>query len=96
MYIEATDAIISSIKDRFEQPGFKVFEQLLLKSIKKNSVVDEIKTLQVNFKGNYDPKSYMAEFEPLPVTCGESKPINLGDVVKVRLFYCCQKDYFLC
>ena len=38
IYTEAIDVIISSVKDRFDQPAFKVFgqvEQLLLKSIKK-------------------------------------------------------------
>ena len=45
MYMKAIDTIINSIKDRFEQLGFKVFgqvEQLLLKSIKKDSAVGEI------------------------------------------------------
>ena len=49
MYIKAIDAIINSIKDKFGQTGFKVFgqvKQLLLKSIRKDSAVDEIETLQ--------------------------------------------------
>ena len=86
MYMEAIDAIINSIKDRFEQPRFKVFgqvEQLLLNSIRKDSVVDKIETFQVNFKGDYDTNSLMAKLELLPVICGEFQPINLGDVVKV-------------
>ena len=35
-----------------------------------------------NFKGDYDPDSLMAELELLPVICGQSQPINLGDVAK--------------
>ena len=86
MYMEAIDAIINSIKDRFEQPRFKVFgqvEQLLLNLIRKDSVVDKIETFQANFKGDYDTNSLMAKLELLPVICGEFQPINLGDVVKV-------------
>ena len=48
---EVIDAIMNSVKSRFEQPGFKVFgqvEQLLFKSIRKDGVVDEIETLQVS------------------------------------------------
>ena len=43
--MKAIDAIINSIEDRFDQLWFKVFgqvEQLLLKSIKKDSAVGEI------------------------------------------------------
>ena len=68
MYMKAIDAIINSIKDRFEQLGFKVFgqvEQLLLKSIKKDSAVGEINPS--SFKGNYDPNSLIVELELLPV-----------------------------
>ena len=68
MYMKAIDAIINSTKDRFEQLGFKVFgqvEQLLLKSIKKDSAVGEINPS--SFKANYDPNSLMVELELLPV-----------------------------
>ena len=53
MYMEAANATINSFKDRFEKPRFKVsgqFEQLLLKSIRKDSLVDEIQTLQAKFQ----------------------------------------------
>ena len=80
MYMEAIDAIINSVKDRFEQPGFQVFgqvEQLLLKSIRKNSAVDEMETLQANFKGDYDPNFLMTELELLPVLSGSSNQSTL-------------------
>ena len=44
-----------------------------LKFLRKDSVVDEIETLQANFIGDYDPNSQMAELEILPVICGESQ-----------------------
>ena len=84
--MEAIEANINSVKESFEQPGFKVFgqvEQLLLKLIRNDSVVDEIEALRANFQCYYDPNSLMVELELLPVICGESQPINLGDVVKV-------------
>ena len=43
----------------------------------------KFKPSKQNFKGYYDPDSLMAELELLPVICGESQLINLGDVVKV-------------
>ena len=66
--MKAIDAIINSIKDRFDQLWFKVFgqvEQLLLKSIKKDSAVGEINPS--SFKGSYNPNSLMVELELLPV-----------------------------
>ena len=68
--MKAIDAIINSVKDRFEQLGFKVFgqvEQLHFKSIRKDGVVGEIAILQASFKVDYDPNSLMEELELLPV-----------------------------
>ena len=84
MYMKVTDAITNSIKWRFEQPEFKVFgqvEKLLLKSIRKNSVVNEIETLQAKFGGDYAPNSLMAELGILTTISGESQPIILGAIV---------------
>ena len=82
--MKVTDAITNSIKWRFEQPEFKVFgqvEKLLLKSIRKNSVVNEIETLQAKFGGDYAPNSLMAELGILTTISGESQPIILGAIV---------------
>ena len=78
--------LLTQSMDRFQQPrfkGFGKFEQLLLKSIRKDGVVDEIETLQANFEDDYDPHSLMPELELLLVICSESQPITLEDVVKV-------------
>lgn len=86
MHMEAINGINNTIKDKFKQPGFKVFgqgEQLLLKSIRKDSVVDEIENLVSNFKGGYDLNSLIVELELCPVISGEYLLINLADVVKV-------------
>ena len=64
IYNEAIDAIVNSICDRFEQPGFKTFgqvDQLFLKAIKKESFEDEMKVIEQNFNGDYDPDSLQSE-----------------------------------
>ena len=81
---------INSIRDRFEQPRFKVFgqvEQLLLKSIRKDDIVDETETLNANFKDDYDPNSLIAEIKLLPVICGESNQSTLE--ILLRSFNLC-------
>ena len=62
---------------------FGQVEQVLLKLIRKDSVGDEVETLQANFKGDCDLNFLTAELELLPVICGKSQPINLGDVIRV-------------
>lgn len=86
MHMEAINGINNTIEDKFKQPGFKVFgqgEQLLLKSIRKDSVVDEIENLVASFKGGYDLNSLIVELKLCPVISGEYLLINLADVVKV-------------
>ena len=51
--------------------------------IRKDSVADKIETLQSNFKYDYNSNYVVAELELLPVICGKSQPINLGDAAKV-------------
>ena len=60
IYFEAIDVIVSSIKERFEQPAFKIFtevEQLLLKSISKKPAEEEMKTVKASFCDDFDDQS---------------------------------------
>lgn len=85
IYYEALDSIVNAIKDRFDQPTFKLFaqvEQLFLKAVAKQDVTDELKVLETHFKGDYDAESLTAELQLLP-TIFEFEPINLEEVVKV-------------
>ena len=44
-YFEALDLAVNCIRDRFDQPGYKVYsnlEQLLLKAIKEKDVTTEL------------------------------------------------------
>lgn len=84
IYYEAFDSIINAIKDRFDQPTFKLFtqaEQLFLKAVGKQDITDELKVLETHFKGDYDADSLTSELQLLP-TIFECKPINLGEVLK--------------
>ena len=69
IYYEALDSIVNAIKDRLDQPTFKLFtqaEQLLLKGVGKQDVTDELKVLETHFKGDYDADSLTSELQLLP------------------------------
>ena len=66
---------------------FGQVEQLLLKSIRKDDIVDETETLNANFKDDYDPNSLIAEIKLLPVICGESNQSTLE--ILLRSFNLC-------
>lgn len=85
IYFEALDSIVMAIKDRFDQPAFKVFmqtEQLLLKAIKKEDVDDVLNNIGIYFSGDYDHNSLIAELQLLP-TIFENNPTHLGEIVEV-------------
>ena len=84
IFFEALDAIVNAIKDRFDQPAFELFsqvEQLLLKSVGKQDVTDELEVLETHFKDDYDSESFIAELQLLPTIFEECPPINLEDIV---------------
>ena len=86
IYFEAIDVIVSSIKERFEQPGFKIFtevEQLLLKSISKKPAEDELQTVKTSFRDDFDDQSLPYELELLPTIFSGFKPVKFSDVVDV-------------
>ena len=87
IYFEALDAIVNTINDRFDQPAFELFsqvEQLFLKSVKKQDVMDELKMVEKHFKNDHDEESLIAELQLLPTIFEEEcPPKNLKDVVKV-------------
>ena len=84
IYNEATDTIVNSIQDRFEEPGFKVFgpvEQLFLKSVNKEDHSDEIMTVLSIFRGDYDHDSLITGLQVLPTIFYDCESVNLGDIV---------------
>ena len=56
-YFEAIDAVISCIKDRFDQPGYityKSSEELLLKAAKQEDYTSEIEAVSKFYQKNLD------------------------------------------
>ena len=85
IYYEALDSIVNAIKDRFDQPTFKLFTQagqLFLKAVGKQDVTDELKVLKIYFKGDYDIHSFTSELQILP-TIFDCEPVNLEEVVNM-------------
>ena len=69
IYTNALDAIINSIKDRFDQPGFQIFsniEDLLLKAIKGVDYSSQKEALAETYKGDYDDFVLSSELNLLP------------------------------
>ena len=63
-YFENLDLIISSIKDRFNEPAFKAFlkmEQLLLKIILESNYEDELAYVFNAYKNDIDPMQVHTE-----------------------------------
>ena len=85
IYHQALDSAVNTIKDRFDQPTFKLFtqaEELFFKAVSKQDVTEELKVLETYFKGDYDTDSHISELQLLP-TIFECEPSNLEEVVKV-------------
>ena len=84
IYYKALNSIFNTIKDKFDQPIFKLFtqaEQLFLKAVGKQNVTDELKVLEKFFQGDYDADSLTSEFQLRP-TIFECESINLEELVK--------------
>ena len=83
MYFEALDTIINAIKERFEQPAFSRFvnvEQLILKAVQMLDVSDELKILETDFSGDFEPQKLKSELDILPAIFEELAPINFDDI----------------
>ena len=64
IYFEAVDHLISSIKERFNQPTFKVYanlEMLLLKAAKGEDISKEMEDLTLTFSTDVDVNSLAAQ-----------------------------------
>ena len=57
LYYEVRDSLIASLKERFDQPCFKAYgslEFLLLKSLFKESIANDIEYVKCAYKGDLD------------------------------------------
>ena len=79
IYFETLDAITNAITDRFEQPALKRFinvEEMLLKAIKKIDASEEMKIIESDFYGDFNPHKLKSELDILPTIFKQSVPID--------------------
>ena len=84
--MEAVDSIIAAIKDRFEQPSYRVFsnvEQLLLKSIKGEDYQSELKILLEVFGNDIDSFALPAELSILRTLFQNETPLHFDDILSI-------------
>ena len=55
LYFEALDLVVHEIKDRFNQPGYKMYSQLLVKAAEKEQFEEEFKFVTDFYKQDFDP-----------------------------------------
>ena len=85
IYFDALDNIINAIKDRFDQPGYQIFqdvEQLLLKAISKESYGDELRRISERYSGDFDSLVISSELDLLPTIFEENSPCNFEEIVR--------------
>ena len=83
IYFETLDAITNAITDRFEQPALKRFinvEEMLLKAIKKIDASEEMKIIESDFYGDFNPHKLKSELDILPTIFKQSVPIDFRDI----------------
>ena len=66
IFYEAVDTLENVLKDRFDQPALKRFEnveQLLLKAISNHDYTEQLETLKKDFKGDFDVNQIESELD---------------------------------
>ena len=66
MYYEALDLAVSSIQERFNQPGYAIYsnlESLLLKAAKQEDYSCELKEVRSFYKGDFNDKDLTTQLE---------------------------------
>lgn len=82
-YFDSLDLIISSIKDRFNQPAFVAFlkmEQLLLNIISDNNYDNELEYVLNTYKDDIDPVQIRTEAFSVSTMFRETSCTNFSDV----------------
>ena len=80
-YFEALDLIVCSIKERFDQPGYKVYSNLecvLVKAIKKDNYDEELKYIVDFYKGdlNHDQLNMQLGILSSNISSDSTKDLN--------------------
>ena len=83
IYYEALDSLITSLKERFNQPCFKAsenVESLLPKSLSNESIANEIEYVKCVYKGDLDVDKLVVELKMLKAICQNESFICSEDV----------------
>ena len=83
IYYEAIDSMVGSIKDRFKQPSFEVYEHLeslLLKSISSIDASKKIACLKETYKGDVNYLQFEVECDVLRVMFSKGQPQHFKNV----------------
>ena len=82
MYYEALDLIVPTIKDRFNQPGYRVYqclENLLLKAAKKEDFSEELKLASSIYGSDIHECNLQIQLQMLATTIQE-KVLTIFDI----------------
>ena len=90
IYFEALDLIVNCIEDRFNQPGFRIYqriESLLVKACKQEELKSDIEVVCKTYKDDFDKDLLFTQLKILGANFASSKEssITIFDI----------KDYLL-
>ena len=92
-YFEAIDLIINCIKDRFDQPGYRIYSSLvtlLLKACKKEPLEDDLETVCTFYKDDFDRELLSMQLQTFGVHIQQTQELQssslaITDVKKMFL-----------
>ena len=85
IYFEALDLIIQSIKQRFDQPGYRVYqclESLILKAARKEDFSDELKSVTEVYGSDLDENNLQIQLQTFSANIKE----NPKDIFEIRSY----------
>ena len=97
IYYEALDSLITSLKERFNQPCVKAFENLeslLPKSLSNESIANEIEYVKCVYKGDLDVDKLVVELKTLKAIC-QNENFICSEVVRQHMQNHHTKDFIL-
>jgi hypothetical protein len=82
-YYEALDLIISTINDRFDQPGYKVYtqlEDLLLKAVQKEDFIDSLTAVTSFYHSDFNATQLRLHLDTLASNFPDSSCTSVTDI----------------
>lgn len=85
VYFECIDSIVNCIQQRFDQPGYKIYqqmEQLLLNAIGGQDYSSPLVKVSEVYKDDLDTDRLAVQLETLHTNLKEEKDMNIHDIIK--------------